>query len=546
MNKSAVFAPALALATLTSSAQSGTVTYRGIAGEEGKRYNVVFILIDQLSALALPLYGNDNIKTPNIDRLAKEGVTFVNSVCVTPFSSPARASLVTGLYPVTHGVIVNQFDPEEFPFSKPAVPKVVAGLDPTTVTTEGTLYDCGYQTKIYGKWHLGWLNTFKYYENSSVEVYQYDFLQRYIPMREAMRRTPALPRKGEVLRNPDYDQGFGLYQTRYIDGKYQAAPEDIKAAVGSFGRQGTPMEFTDWGLMGLEAVKYFEGKKNGLPFMVTISLEPPHPDFIAPDPYYSKVNPSKIKLSPTADEVPTFYKNSRNYRIGQYLGREGTQEKMRCYYAQTLFIDDMVGRILKAIDRSGLKENTLVVFTSDHGDPLSSHGMLYDKGIDGFVEELIRTPMILRLPKVIPAGKKYVSHFNSIDLAPTILDYVTGFVPPEMQGRSLKPVIEGKEKDETGFAFITRPEARAVRGELDGKIWFYSKVFNLRTKTSREELYCITNDPWQQRELSKDASCKEILLRMKARHDEYAARYGDQSIENLPEKGLTNYGNWKQ
>lgn len=546
MKSSNIFVPALAFATLTSSTKSGTATHREFKEEEGRRYNVVFILIDQLSALALPLYGNDNIKTPNIDRLAKEGATFTNSVCVTPFSSPSRASLVTGLYPITHGVILNQFDPVEFPFSKPAVPKVVNGLDSMAVTTEGILYDRGYQTKIYGKWHLGWIKTFKYYENTSTEVYQYDFLQRYIPMREAMRHTPAQPRKDEVLRDPDYDQGFGLYQTKYIDAKFQTASEDIKAAVGSFGRQGAPMELTDWGLTGLEAVKYFDGKNNGSAFMVTISLEPPHPDFVAPDPYYSKLDPSKIKLSPTTDEVSTFYKKSLNYRIGQYLDRKGTQEKMRCYYAQVLFIDDMVGRILNAIDKNGLKENTLVVFTSDHGDPLGSHGMLYDKGIDGFVEELVRTPMILRLPKVIPAGKKYLTHFNSVDLAPTILDYAIGYVPAAMQGRSLKPVIEGKEKDEVGFAFMTRPEARAVRGELDGKIWFYSKVFNLRAKTSREELYCITDDPWQQKDLSGEASCKEILLRMKARYDEYAARYGDQFIENLPDKGLTNYGNWKQ
>ena len=546
MNKTLVFTPALTFATFASFAQPNTGVNKEQAKGESPRYNVVFILIDQLSALALPLYGNDNIKTPNIERLAKEGTTFVNSVCVTPFSSPSRASLVTGLYPISHGVILNQFDSKQYPFSKPAVPRTVEGLDSQATTTEGILYDHGYETKIYGKWHLGWLNEFRYYNETSSEVYQYDFLQRFIPMREAMLHKAAQPRKGEVLRTPDYDQGFGLYQTKYIEEKYRTAPEEMKADVGSFGRQGAPMELTDWGLIGLEAVKFFDNKKDGTPFMVTISLEPPHAYFVAPDPYYSKVNPSKIKLSPTTDEAPAFYKNNRYYRIGQHLEHEGTREKMRCYYAQVLFIDDMVGKILKAIEKSGLKNNTLVIFTSDHGDPLSSHGMLYDKGIDGFIEELVRVPMIMRLPKVIPAGKKIITQMNSIDLAPTILDYVTNSVPATMHGRSMKPVIESKVKDEVGFAFMTRPEARGVRGELNGKMYFYSKVFNLRTKTSREELYNITDDPWQKNEVSKDPVYKEILSRMKAEYDNYAVKYGDQTIDNLPEKELTNYGNWKQ
>ena len=513
-------------------------------------YNVVFILIDQLSARALAQWGGENIATPNIQRLSDEGVTFLNSVCVTPFSSPSRASLVTGLYPVRHGVIANQFAgdlynyyPQNHGISLDP-DAIVVGLDPSTVTTESILHKAGYATAFFGKWHLGHMKNFPYYCDTSHDVYTQDFRERFCKLREAMDPTPLPSHDGEVLTRPGDDQGFGFYQTKHMCEKWLGAPEEFRREMEQVGRMGVPAEFFDWTLLTGDALSFINNNCDRR-FMVTVSLEPPHPDYAICDPYYNSVDPVKLKLPRSAYTVPQVYRNNIGYREGVYLGEEGTREKMRCYYGQVLFIDDMVGRILKTIDDNGIAGRTLVVFTSDHGDPQSSHGMLFGKSIDNFIDEVSLTPTIMRLPGIIPAGKKVQSHLNSVDFAPTILDYLGCRSPSPMDGRSIRPVVEGKEKDSIGFAVMTRQQARAVRGEFEGRLYCYAKIFNIKTGTFREELFDLTADPDQMQEVSQDTSYKKALDGMKKFYDSYAARYGDRLIDDLPAKGLTNYGNWK-
>jgi len=143
---------------------------------------------------------------------------------------------------------------------------------------------------------------------------------------------------------------------------------------------------------------------------------------------------------------------------------------MRCYYAMITFIDDMLGRILQTLDDTGIADNTLVLFISDHGDPLNTQGMLYGKTIPDFLEEQLRVPTLMRYPGHIPPGKKIETTFSSIDLAPTIRDY-TGVDKGPAQGRTFRTLLESKTQDTpSGFAVSQRQEARAIRGYIDGKL----------------------------------------------------------------------------
>ena len=522
MDTKLMILPALTLASVAAMGEEKS-------GKTPQKPNVVFFMCDQMSAKALPLYGNNFLKTPHIDRLAKEGITFMNSVCVVPFSSPSRASFLTGLYPNVHGILSN------------VDRKVDAGLDHNFPSTEMILHAAGYQTGFFGKWHLGDISTYPCYTGGQDED---DTKSRYSEIRARMNPVAAPARKGEVLAKARADQGFGFYQTQYMYDKWQNGPEQYKGELGSIGRKGVPVEADGFTLTVMDGINFIKTHRDK-PFMATISISPPHAPFAASNPYYDMVDPAKVHLSPTAYDKDTYYRNNRNYLIGQYLGEEGTRERMRCYYAEILFVDDMLGRVLKALDDNGLADNTIVIFTSDHGDPLCSHGFLYGKTIDGFFEELILTPTVLRLPGKAQAGKKVKAHFNSVDVAPTLLDYAGQGIPSSMQGRSFRPIIEGKERDNTGFGYTMRVHARLIRGEVDGKIYAYSKVFTgFDTNKVREELHNVTDDPYQQKELINDAKYASVVAVMKAEFNQMAERYGDRRIEDFPEKGPYTLGNF--
>jgi len=524
MDSKLIMVPALALASVAAMGQK--------KGEKApQKPNVVFFMCDQMSAKALSLYGNNFLNTPNIDRLAKEGITFMNSMCVVPFSSPTRASFLTGLYPNVHGILSN------------VNRKVDSGLDHKFPSTETILHQAGYKTAFFGKWHLGDITTYPCYIDGQEESVASG---RYSQIRSKMNPVAAPARKGEVLANAKANQGFGFYQTEYMYEKAQNSKEEWKGEIRSIGRKGVPVEVDGFTLTVMDGIDFIKANKNN-PFMATISISPPHAPFAASNPYYDRVDPAKVPLSPTAYDKDTYYNNNRNYLLGQYLGEEGARERMRCYYAEVLFVDDMLGRVLKALDDNGLTNNTIVIFTSDHGDPLCSHGFLYGKTIDGFMEELILTPTVLRLPGKAHAGKKVQATFNSIDYAPTLIDYAGQEIPSSMQGRSFRPIIEGKEKDNVGFGYAMRIFARLFRGEVNGKIYAYSKVFTgFDKKKIREEFYNVTDDPYQQKNLINDAQYVSVLATMKAEFNKFADKYGDHHIEDLPEKGAYTVGNFDQ
>ena len=581
-----------ALATATGAAAPSD--HSAIRNPQSAFPNIVLIISDQMSARALPIYGNagDAIQTPNMARLAREGATFDNSICTAPYCSPTRSSLVTGRYPVSTGIITNV-----------EINKGNGPLNPKETLTEAILFDKGYATGHFGKWHLGVINSWPCYADkaNARDIYDRTYFGGFDAMRAALHPTPAPAKPGEVLitPNPKQNRGYGIYQPQFMHDKLTNAPEDMRRQIESFGRLGTPPELYNWTLVTKNGTDFIRAHKDA-PFMVTISIGPPHPEWAIPDPWYSRVDPAKIPLTPSAFTHPERYLGNHGYKLGQYLGEQGTREKMRCYYAMIAFVDDMVGRVLQTLDDCGIAQNTLVVFISDHGDPIATQGFLYDKTIPDFLEEQLRVPTLMRLPGVIPAGKKIETTFSSIDLAPTLRDYTGVADAPTaypVQGRTFRPLLEGREKDDAtniGFAVSQRQEARSIRGEIDGKIYIYSKMFsvpaagtpkaapadanapakpllnakgkpktgvkaaakakagpaiNAHGKTnpgsSYEQLFNLTDDPWQLKNEIDNPAYAAIKARLQSEFNKYADRAGDRHIEDLPAKGLATWGNFR-
>lgn len=489
---------------------------------KGEDYNVVFILLDQMSAKVISSYGGNFIQTPNIDRIATNGVRFENSICTVPFSSPARASLVTGMYPNQTGIIVNFGD------NKPGT------MDPRFILTESVLFNNGYNTKFAGKWHLGVLQNYKCFANS---LDGQQFGKTY-----NIEYSPAQPaNKGEVLVSTSKG---GFYQTKLMYDFSQNGPTNAVRSVSStIGRMGITQDQYKWTYVVNDCLDFMQQNKDDK-FMVTISLEPPHAPWKSFEPYYSMIDPAKIPLLPSSFDKESRFNSVSDYQTGQHWGEAGTREKMRNYLALCLTMDDYVGKILDKLDELNLTDKTLVVFTSDHGDPISSHGFLAGKTITGFVDETSLSPAIMSMPGILPKGKVVKSHFASVDFGPTILDLLGKEIPSSMQGHSFVPIIEGSLPDTLGFAYMFRPEARGIRAGINGKIYTYYKVFNLTAKSiTREELFCITDDPGERNNLYNKASSADVISKMKSIFNDFAKKYGDHPIETIHKLPIYNPGN---
>ncbi|MHC4743739.1 MAG: sulfatase family protein [Planctomycetota bacterium] len=483
----------------------------GGASARRGRLNVLFLIMDQHHHAIMGFAGNPVVKTPNLDRLAREGVRFTNAVCATPYCSPTRAALSTGRWPHTVGIVNN----------------CTAGAPALTSdkgTTEGILFDRGYATEHIGKWHLGDKSDLECYKNSrSIR----DRNRAYRDFIKSKRFTPGSPREGEK-----YYEGAGVYMTEFnYDAmkKFQATPAGKQKGQNlmAIGREATPAKWEFWGRLAEDAVVWLKANRDQS-FMLTYSAGPPHALWKAPEPYFSMYDPEKVPVPETLNgSVPQAYAQSGPAKKGKFLGEKGFREMIRCYYAQVTMIDEYIGRLLDALDEAGLSEKTLVIYLSDHGDMQGSHGGMLGKSLPAFYEETVRVPLIMRLPGVIKAGTTVEAHANSVDILPTIMDYLGMPVPNSVQGRSLRPAIEGRGKTEIGYGFCERPGGRMVRSKDSKYCFFYNRG------GTREELFDLSKDPGETTNLAGDAKYAERKGKMRKVLAKHLKETNDSALAKL-------------
>lgn len=395
------------------------------------RPNVLLIVVDQWRADCLSALGTQHLKTPNIDRLCREGVTFRNHVTTTVPCGPARASLMTGLYQMNHRAVQN------------TIP-----LDSRHPTLAKSLRACGYDPALIG------------YSTSTPDP------------RTTSPSDPRFSRLGDVMDGfrpvgsfePDQDGYFGwLAQKGYKLPKRREEiwlPEGEDSAPGATDRPARiPAHLSDSSFFTEAALTYLKGL-NGKPFFLHLGYWRPHPPFIASAPYNAMYRPedmtAPVRASSPKEEAKQhplldFYlrktPNSGFFEGSEGFVRELDEQAIRqmraTYFGLMSEVDDCLGRVFDYLDETGLWDETLVIFTSDHGEQLGDHHLL---GKIGYFDESFRIPLVIKDPRArLPGGTKEDAFTECIDVMPTIIDWLGGEIPRACDGRSLLPLLRGEK-----------------------------------------------------------------------------------------------------
>ncbi len=361
----------------------------GCGVKDTPKPNVIFVFADQWRAQDVGFNGNSQVKTPAIDQFAKESVVFSNAVSGCPVCCPYRASLLTGQYPLTHGVFYND-----------------KALNPNATTIGKVYKQAGYETGYIGKWHL-----------NGHEPGEETFEAR-------LKFIPKERRQGfdfwQVLEcTHDYNNSF----------YYEDSPERLKWP-----------EY-DAIAQTKSAIGYIREKsKSEKPFLLMLSWGPPHAPYeTAPEKYRQMFHPDSVKLRPNVPEEL----------------REKARKDIAGYYAHIAALDDCMKELLAAVKESGIEENTIFVFTSDHGDMLYSHGEV--KKQKPWDESLI-VPFLLRFPKKLGNAQKVIEMpINTPDIMPTLLGLSGIEIPATVEGSDYSKVITGEGKAENEAVLIQCP-----------------------------------------------------------------------------------------
>ncbi len=394
-----------------------------------RRRNVLLIVVDQWRADFIPALGAGFLKTPNLDRLCREGVTFRNHVTTAVPCGPARASLLTGLYLMNHRAVQN------------TVP-----LDARHMNLGKALRLIGYDPALIG------------YTTSTPDP------------RTTGPRDPRFTTLGDLMDGfrsvgafePSMDGYFGwLAQKGYPVPARRGdiwLPEGEDAEPGATDRPcRIPAELSDSAYFTERALTYLKGKGEK-PWFLHLGYWRPHPPFVACAPYHSMYRPEDMPAPVRA--VDPASEGAQHPMLGHYLdsirqasfferaeGQGAALDaaeiaQMRATYAGMMSeIDDCLGQVFAYLDETKQWEETLVVFTSDHGEQLGDHHLL---GKLGYFDESFRIPLVVKDPDAPQEGGRIESAFTeSVDVMPTILDWLGGEIPRACDGRSIMPVLHG-------------------------------------------------------------------------------------------------------
>jgi arylsulfatase A-like enzyme len=500
----------LAAGILTLAATAGRLA----AAPRERPLNVLLLMTDQHHAAALGCAGNAVVKTPNLDRLAASGVRFANSFCVVPYCSPTRAALVTGRYPSSLGLGRNiAIGPK-------------AATDPLRLHEPCETYlhhlaAVGYRCHQLGKWHLGDPAQLNCFPEGRQDVDVPARLARERRKAVGDKRFDAGPRPGETERIGDVYLRNEVSEAhrRYL--QEQNRPEQD---VGVIGRSLLEPEYWEESVLADYCIELLKRHRDE-PFAIAYSVSPPHAPFIAPAPYYDKYEPIRLPLPDTWNDHPRQWANSVSARMGTIYGEAGFREYLRCYYARVSMMDWCIGRILQALDDLGLADRTLVIFTSDHGNMLGQHGMM-EKANGAFYDDLMRVPLLVRLPGRIPAGKTCDAYAMSVDLPSTILDYLGAVPLAKAHGCSLRPFIEGADEgDRPVFGERSEPDSPNAARMIRTRQWKLCLAAR-----GRRELYDLQRDPGEILNLAAEASLAPVIRRLTEQLVVHMRSVGDPAL----------------
>ncbi len=371
---------------------------RRLAADEANRPNVLFLICDDLNC-DLACYGHPLVRSPNIDRLAKRGVQFNRAYCQYPLCGPSRASFMTGLYPDQTLVRRNAI------YIREHVPNVL--------TIPQTFRGAGYFATRVGK------------------IFHYN-----VP---------------KHIGTSGHDDPYSWNQTINPRGRDKEDEDQIfSLRPGSFGgtlswlaAEGTDEEQTD-GIAAAEAVEQLKKfSASGRPFYLAVGLYRPHTPYVAPKKYFDMYPLDSIQVP----SLPSGYhatlpeparKSITRRKEERELKTDLARQAIQAYYASITFSDAQIGRILDGLEQAGLSENTIVLFTSDHGYHMGEHGHWQKTTL---FENATRVPLIIAGPGVTAGGRATEAPAGMVDFYPTLTDLCGLTAPKFVSGVSLKPVL---------------------------------------------------------------------------------------------------------
>lgn len=483
------------------------------------RPNILLITSDQHHYRALGT-NDPQIRTPALDRLAQEGVQFDRAYCNNPVCSPSRSTIISGLYPAWHGCwTIGVKLPEDVPtvgelFQEHGYRSILVGkahFQPLasqpgseSIECQPIMRDLDFWRHFAGPWY-----GFDHVETGRMHAHESHAGQHYAlwmeekgldNWRDYFQKWPPDPQ--DKYRGPQYTHDMMVWDL----------PE--------------PYHHTHW--VGERTVAHIEQSvQEGNSFFLWASFFDPHPPYAVPEPWASMYDPDEMEPGESVagefDDMPPHFRKTQEaspdfsmYREegGQGLhgfhshlhDRHVLQRSIACYYGMISLIDQEVGRILGALDRLGIAQNTLVVFTTDHGHFLGQHGLIA-KGAFHY-EDLLRIPMLVRYPGHVPAGVRSDALQCQVDLAPTFLRAAGIPVPGLMQGLDQIEVWGGDTSGARDWVLIENrhnPTTVHLRTLVTGRY----KITVYRS-SAQGELFDLERDPGELHNAWSDPAYAEV------------------------------------
>jgi uncharacterized sulfatase len=490
------------------------------------KMNILFICPEDWSAEAIGAYGNKEVRTPNLDKLATESTVFTKAYCQNPVCNPSRSSFLTGLRSETSGIFAN---PDRFESTIPE----------WAVSLPETLQRHPIRTYMIGKlFHHNWeakpqVQAFDGIYRNAPKGYQGRVLQYAIP-----KGTPQNPpRNWTFAPDPEWDRKLIQASERRAE-LWEDAPkgsrqwdegrrifQDLSAEV--VGESGDIAERNaDGRLARVTAELVREHGRNGRQFFISVGFSRPHTPLRAPAEYFDLYDPKSLTLTHAKPELdsdipPVAKRFGRNWDLFKIRARtpEAERTALHGYYACASFIDDQIGLILKALDAAGTADQTIVIFTSDHGFHLGEHGMWSKISL---FEQSTRVPLMVRIPGVT-GGASSQAIVELVDLYPTLCE-VLGIDKPHdrLEGISLLPVIENPSRHWKKAAFTDCKQGQYLGRSVRTRSCRYTEwvEFNKRDEDDGpvrfKELYDLETDPLEQHNLVGQPASASLEEKMAA------------------------------
>lgn len=494
------------------------------AEEESRRYNIVYIMTDDHTAQMMSCYDTRYIRTPNLDRIARDGVRFTNSFVANSLSGPSRACMLTGKHSHANGFTDN----------------TTCVFDGSQQTMPKLLQKAGYQTALVGKWHLESLPTgFDYWEilPGQGDYYNPDFITMdNDTVRKQGYLTNIITDMSidwmENRRNPDRPFCLLIHhkaihrnwlpELKYLD-EYEDQVFDLPDNF-----------YDDYSGRKAAAAQEMEILKD-MDIMYDTKMLDMNGESRLKERYLSyidRMNPDERRVYDDfyAPIIEEFY---RKQPQGKELAEWKYQRYMRDYAKVVKSLDDNVGKVLDYLEEKGLLDNTLVVYTSDQGFYMGEHGW-FDKRF--MYEESMRTPLIIRLPKGFQKRGDIPELVQNIDYAPTFIELAGASVPEDIQGTSFLPLLKGEKpenwRDALYYHFYEYPAEHMVKRHYGIRTERY-KLIHFYNDIDEWELYDLETDPAEMNNLYGKAEYTRLVDDLKKRLEELQIQYKDSTALTL-------------